>query len=644
MGVRATVLYKTRGGSIQVMYEDGWQPEALSASSFRRLGTPVADSAWISGWPSFVRLADLRQLCGVSRSSRRVAADWICCWLDGVEEARAGARCPWVDSVLYERLASRSVTSFSEPSWPELFSKEPGHRLPCPPRVSVLLSALRPPEQPHLLLGEGSPHQRTLGVARLSGFLRGDLNCNYTEQLGVFRCHDQPTYWSDSRNVFLYYHGPSKTWTLAPWDAWAEVKILGDGPLFAHSQPRARLKDPDQAWYEFPTGEEKTLRRVMAQFCKREFQVEKRAPSLLSTLPGGPELLQMADKTSRKHLSAVFTKLTDICRILQDMPTDGGRLAKQLDCAWPLEGLDLEFVLVCKDVVARAAQVKQREEMQAVLLQRQRARAEARSRAAAEELIAEEQRLYQKATAKRDRKTRHHRHSKVLQISTPEAIPPDEEGVHSEGEPVESAFMACSLPGSCWQRSGTEDMSESVRKLRHNFPMYDDDVLGSHLLQAGNDLEQAVLSLSSLDAEKTCSLIPLDLPCCRPDRKRSGRPQKIIANVLARTDHAHLPLFCFVLLITVSESEKYRPGRIVRPIPEDRFRLLGDEKGHFWKRMPSALPEVGHVVEIHFYEEDTADYLQAAHGNYPHQNEDLLCTSLILRSRCNLQRNAAGLK
>ena len=98
-------------------------------------------------------------------------------------------------------------------------------------------------------------------------------------------------------------------------------------------------------------------------------------------------------------------------------------------------------------------------------------------------------------------------------------------------------------------------------------------------------------------------MLPLDIPCSKPERARHGRPKKIIANVVARTDHAHLPLFCFVLVVGTSDSEKYRAGRVVRPIPLDRFRLLGDEKGHFWQRTPHALPEVGHVVEIQFFED-----------------------------------------
>ncbi len=84
-----------------------------------------------------------------------------------------------------------------------------------------------------------------------------------------------------------------------------------------------------------------------------------------------------------------------------------------------------------------------------------------------------------------------------------------------------------------------------------------------------------------------------------------------------------------------THSEKYRPGSIVRPIPVDRFRLLGDEKGHFWLKK-TRVPEIGDIVEMRFLE-DTREYLDA-HGSSP-QNEDLLCTTLTLRSRCDLEKN-----
>ncbi|CAE7456199.1 unnamed protein product [Symbiodinium sp. CCMP2592] len=614
------------------MYEDGLHPETLMESSVHRLGIPsVADSTQLARWPSLAGLADLMVLRGSSRSSRFIAAEWISCWMESVEQVPIMRR-NWVDSIVYEQLASRLSSLSAQPTTPQemvYVGNKPSQRLPCAPKISLLLLSLRPRAHKYVVLGKQDLHRHghCLGVVKLHGFGMACLNGEYTEQPSMFKCYDRPTYWSDSRCTFLYYHAPSKSWTLAPWDAWADVKIFGDGLLFAHSAAHVGIKDSFQEWYEFDKTL-KTLRRVAAKHCTREVEVESRSQNLLSTLPRAAEVLKtMEHRQASKPTHIDVTKLLGVCQILQDMPTDGGWLAKQMENTWALRGLDLQFALVCRDALSRTLH-----------LQRQRAREEELSRTAAEELIAEEERL-QKARSKRGKTPQRQSHLFGCPSSFPE--PPREEDLALEDGIGTSRCRSDSLLERWWCGSGVEDISELVCKLRHNFPMYDDDIIGDHLLQAGNDLERAVLSLSALGAEPTSSIVPADIPCNRPERLRSGRPKKIIANVLARTDHSRSPLFCFILLATVSESEKYKAGCIVRPIPEDRFRLLGDEKGHFWKRMPQALPEVGHVVEILFFEEDTVDYLQAAHGNYPHQNEDLLCTSLVLRKRCSLHKNVS---
>ena len=66
-----------------------------------------------------------------------------------------------------------------------------------------------------------------------------------------------------------------------------------------------------------------------------------------------------------------------------------------------------------------------------------------------------------------------------------------------------------------------------------------------------------------------------------------------------------MPLYCFVVLVMRSDSPRCRTGGIVRPIPEE---MLGDEKGHFWKKK-NRIPEVGDIVEITFYDEDNRNYL-----------------------------------
>lgn len=186
------------------------------------------------------------------------------------------------------------------------------------------------------------------------------------------------------------------------------------------------------------------------------------------------------------------------------------------------------------------------------------------------------------------------------------------------------------------------DNGEAIHlpKLRHDFPMFDDDVLRKQLQESAYHLGKAKQSLSKLEAAKGVKLVPADIPVQQAPVPR-GEPARLIANVIARTDHPNMPLYCFIAMITRSaQSEKYCPGSIVRPIPVDRFRLLGDEKGHFWLKK-RRVPDIGDIVEILFFEEDTSEYISSAHGNSPHQNEDLLCTTLTLRHRCDLERNDA---
>ncbi|OLP95330.1 hypothetical protein AK812_SmicGene22557 [Symbiodinium microadriaticum] len=188
-----------------------------------------------------------------------------------------------------------------------------------------------------------------------------------------------------------------------------------------------------------------------------------------------------------------------------------------------------------------------------------------------------------------------------------------------------------------------EDFSERVSSLRHNFPFFDDDILCEHLMQAESNMEQAVLSLSKKEFEPAVAFVvlePADIPLNQRTCERRGAPKQVYGNVIARTDHSRLPLYCFVVLVMQSNSARCKVGSIARPIPEDRFRLMGDEKGHFWKKK-ARVPEVGDVVEMQFFEEDNTNYLGL--GSYPHKNEDLLCTSLLLKSRSLLAKNVSAL-
>ena len=262
-------------------------------------------------------------------------------------------------------------------------SKEACNARPRPPAASLLLRALRPHSSKHLTLGAQADTKQELGVVTLSGFSAGHLNGDYMEQVGTFRCHDRPTYWSACSRKFLYYNTPSKTWTLAPWKAWADVKRTGDGRHFACSHQGMRLKDRVQEWCEYLPEGRKPI-QVSAQFRKKDVLVESRPQTLLSTLPGAEALLHTCGAMERQPPS--ITELLGICRLLRELPSDGGWLANQLATSWTLEGLDLEFVLLCKDALSRAARIRQEFQIRRAWLQEQRAREEALSRKAAEEL------------------------------------------------------------------------------------------------------------------------------------------------------------------------------------------------------------------------------------------------------------------
>ncbi|CAE7947126.1 unnamed protein product [Symbiodinium sp. KB8] len=353
--------------------------------------------------------------------------------------------------------------------------------------------------------------------------------------------------------------------------------------------------------------------------------------SLLSTMPGADVLMKCA------ALYKGESRVVQICRVLQDHPSDDGSLSACLpsskhemdSCFW---STCLAFQQLREDIRQRAMKLEEQERCHVRV-------EEERSRRAAEELIAEEKQEQERerkrtaVTTAKSKKPRGTTSGRVRAQAQPSKAP------HSDLQDSEEDAQAEATKDFQW--CALQDISDPVSKLRHNFPMFDDDVLSRHLLEAACDLEQAVLSLSKLEAEPAEPIAvqePADIPVSVMPR-RSGAPKRLVANVIARTDHAHLPLYCFIAVVAkAQDSQKYRAGQVVRPIPEDRFRLLGDEKGHFWKKI-TRVPAVGDIVEVCFFEEDTYDYLATAHGKYPHQNEDLLCTTLTLHSRCDLSKN-----
>ncbi|CAE7689056.1 unnamed protein product [Symbiodinium sp. KB8] len=406
--------------------------------------------------------------------------------------------------------------------------------------------------------------------------------------------------------------------------------MIGAGPCLAYAPPGARLSQKQLGWLEFEgraghfvcrhAAGAKAVRTV-------EVAVQVRKDSLLSTLAIGTAFLQAVS------LSIIRTShycqrdmCMDICTIMQQLPTDGGLMATNLALhldkpAHPVDGF---FGTLCWLARHRANLAAQ----------------EAAASRAAAELLAEED----KALRAKKKKTLTSTRTKSCRWGNRSTATKDQQDLQDCPSKSDSSNDECAATEARSLPTGFhEDFSERVSSLRHNFPFFDDDILCEHLMQAESNMEQAVLSLSKKEFEPAVAFVvlePADIPLNQRTCERRGAPKQVYGNVIARTDHSRLPLYCFVVLVMQSNSARCKVGSIARPIPEDRFRLMGDEKGHFWKKK-ARVPEVGDVVEMQFFEEDNTNYLGL--GSYPHKNEDLLCTSLLLKSRSLLAKNVSAL-
>ena len=515
-----------------------------------------------------------------------------------------------------------------------------------PPSHCVLLEALLPqPGRYSMLAPEATIEWQAVWKVTLSGFKQKDWDGDYVQYPGkVFEMFGRPTYWSWDCAIFLYFHEPSGSWTLAPASMWAEWKIgLYQDQFFAHESYKAKIRngwcevvqDGTSATFRKPTGSLVLNKHVsMKRSGKEEVKVELKMQSLLSSIPGGLDTLRLSGADPKR-----WSLLLLICQVLNELPADDGYLSLNLPKS--TNALDVAFRRQCSEI-QNAAVRRKKEDARRLWIQR---RLDERSRLMAAELIAEEEtekknKLSKGPQSKKKPKATKKNRQQASTSSVAEASANLQELQDSQ-EDVDQLEGSSDPSGFALH----EDVSDAIIQLRHNFPMFDDDVLCDHFMEADYDLEKAVMSLSKLEAEPVAILEPVqNIPLHPQPRVRKEAPKRLMANVVARTDHAHLPLYCFIAVVAKSEqSQKYRPGQLVRPIPEDRFRLLGDEKGHFWLKK-TKVPQVGDIVEVCFYEEDTHDYLRMAHGKYPHQNEDLLCTTLTLHTPCDLEKNDPCLK
>lgn len=502
----------------------------------------------------------------------------------------------------------------------------------------------------------GSPEgvkTQTLQKITLSGFWNQRCNGDYFERPGeAFMLYDRPTYWSKDSSRALCFHAPSNSWILCPRTFWLDEKVQWNFhasypfALCAPSASKVCTEDaPWTRWCEsFTCNRYIHNKHARVTVQKVQIVVRLRPKSMLSTIPGGYHFLRHLKDScrfcpyngegfARQKMLLVLQMMDQLPAVHGSLPGSLANSTDELDVAiW--EGSKLFRAAELEDET-RSLLCQSRDEEQS-----RRAAEEEHSRRSAEELLAEEERHEREKRKRREKREKAekkdaHLSNKKLKSRDTKAkqAGSSENSAEEDANEKEDSFEVE------W-RAFHEDISDPVSKLRHNFPIFDDDVLSAHLMEASYDLEKAVVSLSKLEAEPVAVLEPADIPRSSNPPLRSGEPKRLMANVIARTDHPKMPLYCFIAVVAKSnQSQKYRAGQIVRPIPEDRFRLLGDEKGHFWLKK-TKVPQIGDIVEVCFFEEDARDYLETAHGTYPHQNEDLLCTTLTLHSRCDLERNA----
>ena len=555
-----------------------------------------------------------------------------------------GTGQPSGDGVLGLEPPSRSSRKFVNfvnfyYSGPDPLGPHPCHVLPMAP---ILGPALLPSyHEGRVLGGRDSLGRICLQMIGLRGFLNAALNQNFTQQPGaVFVLSNQPIYWSQCSSIIMHFDAERDCWVLVSASAWKyqtqqDVQVLAIGPKLA----------TDKGWTEVVPKFGLRWNQVAGAHMVSETQVDVqvRATSLLATIiPCATEMpFVLALDNIKKNVIITHEELgmdvcegayvfIDMCSILAKLPADDGTLTARLRLHGHLYRFEAWFMTLLDASTKRMIQ-----------------HLEAKSAKAAAQLIAEEEREAKKRVqsskhlskkkSKSGKVKRQQQHLKLPSaLAADDASPGPESG--NQVKDTLSDFEPLEVTPPVRLSGLHKDVSDPVSRLRHNFPMFDDEVLSLYLMESDYDLERAVLALSKLEAMDGDVLEAVDIPRV-PLRVRSGVPKRLIANVVARTDHPGMPLYCFIAMVSKStESQKYRPGSIVRPIPEDRFRVLGDEKGHFWLKK-NRVPQIGDVVEMSFFEVDGEDYLESAHADSPHRNEDLLCITLTLRHRCLLEKN-----
>lgn len=307
----------------------------------------------------------------------------------------------------------------------------------------------------------------------LKGFWCRKFNQDYIKSS---RCwfDGEPTFWSTDGSMFLHCTWRND-WISGPLGlfrakAWASP-FPEDQLLAVSFNDGYRFGAVD--WYE---GTEFGFEPNEAASIDGDSQLHvERGKSLLTIMPGAKELQRDLRQGEDSEL------LEPICRALARLPADGGAFWASLKKS--RHPLDRQFATWCVQAQERA-----------------RAEAEQLAEVASAELIAEEEMERARSKKKAAKKA-----AKMAKAKSMKACPAQlsMSGSENEAVPTEREEL----------KAVQFDISPDVLTLRHNFPMFDDDVLGEHLMQAAYDLEEAVLSLSKLQAEPGVEIEPVDIPC-----------------------------------------------------------------------------------------------------------------------------------
>eukprot|EP00929_Paragymnodinium_shiwhaense_P120311 TRINITY_DN92246_c0_g1_i1.p1 TRINITY_DN92246_c0_g1~~TRINITY_DN92246_c0_g1_i1.p1 ORF type:complete len:1024 (+),score=100.42 TRINITY_DN92246_c0_g1_i1:279-3350(+) len=605
----------------------------------------------LSAWPSHITLRDLMKARCASHGGRAMFFVVLSRWRPAI--AMDGAK--WVDITLQQHVQPLLKDTTHCRRLPSTECQGPSAHVPAQTPQLVpegLFDALLPAPDIRCRVGQREEKRDVkCRTVVLTGFSNPMFNRRYVERQGeVSEVAGRETYWSEDCVGFLFWSSIERRWFLACGDvSWFPVKLWNDNstPL-AYGPIGGNIRDPSllTGWTETTSAGPRHLPNAGVKALGKVSLTERVVTrSLLSTFPGAEALLRSLLQSEARQSSAMMPSWhMTLCKMLRDSPSDGGELAILL-AGYKMQNKLTPEEAVFLDLCQAAASARQHVEKGGRSAADQKS-AEAASRAAtaleAEEAMLEKRRLRRQQQKKR-KKTR-------------DAKPPMHRGrSRSSSGPGSDAerdvnvvdIVASSLDTGL---SSQRDLSEQVAWLRELFPMFDDNTLLSHFLQADDSsdgaesFEAAIASLSARLDRPTLAVESVGDVGVKSDVER---PQKsiapsrvIIGYVVALTDHPKQPLYCFIVMVVRSSSLKYREGKLVRPVPQTCVER-DDEMGRFWVKK-SGVPAVGSRVKLEFVEEDTLEYLAAGQGQYPQQNEDLLCSSLTLQRHGSLWSDAGA--